>query len=97
MAAAAWKISVQDGLRAYFLQPDGSSRLGIDWTVQLDDGRDKKQVVVRAYLENADSIKTGEESRLVASFVQSLLDSGWTPRDWTGRPGELTTVLLGPS
>jgi hypothetical protein len=44
-----WQIEVTDALPASFIQPDGSSKPGMDWAVSLTRNAEEKRIIVRAY------------------------------------------------
>ncbi len=85
-----WTISVSNGLRASFLQPDGPSRLGTDWLVIMSLGNQQHKVFVRAYADEFPQISKKKESELILGYVARLLDGGWSPSEYRGQPGELT-------
>lgn len=93
MSEPEWQMSIEDGLDAYFFQPDGSSRPGTDWSVALQHGEISYQVMVRAYLTEDATRATRKDSdyqvQMVLEYVSGLLSQGWTPDE----PGDLTVVI----
>jgi hypothetical protein len=92
-----WTLFVKDGLRAHFLQPEGPSRPGTDWAVKLSLGAQQLTVLVRAYADDVAGTTPKRESELVLGHVAWLIDSGWSPTSYTGKPGELVYVPAPPS
>jgi hypothetical protein len=84
-----WTVSVSNALRAHFKQPSGLSRAGADWSVSLVNGAEQRRVFVRAYADEVGKLPAQDESRLVAAFVEGLLEKGWMPDQYGGAPGEL--------
>jgi hypothetical protein len=85
-----WKIFVGQGLHAYFKQPTGPSRSGADWIVDLSPPEGSAapyRVVVRVYDQDVAGQAVGD---LIVQFLRDLIDSGWSPADYRGVPGELT-------
>jgi hypothetical protein len=44
-----WLMRVEGALEAHFMQPSGTSRPGIDWTIGLKRGEELHRVRVRSY------------------------------------------------
>jgi hypothetical protein len=88
-AQSKWQVRVTGSLRAYFKQPDGTSRPGIDWAVSLTSNSKTKRILVRAYDEAVINGHSEQAAQLVLRYVVSLLDSGWSPDDYKSTPGEL--------
>lgn len=83
-------ISVLSALRAHFKQPSGPSRAGADWTVRLSGGEGQEEhITVRTYADEVGRISEDEEAGLVVRHVAQLLESGWSPAQYRGTPGEL--------
>jgi hypothetical protein len=77
------RVTVEKGLVAYFKQPSGCSRPGVDWAIQISGGR-SGMVVVRTYFSSnppQDSEKK-ELAEKAVRFVQRKLEQGWIP--WPG-------------
>ena len=49
----------------------------------------QNRVFVRAYADDVGKIADQDEARLVIAYVASLLESGWSPLQYKGTPGEL--------
>lgn len=86
---AGWTVSVTAALRPHFKQPGGASRAGADWAVTLAGDAGQKKVLVRAYADDVGALPPEDEARLVMAFVGQLIESGWTPEQYRGTPGEL--------
>lgn len=89
MAEAGWNVSVTGALRAHFKQPAGPSRAGADWSVSLVGDGAQHRVMVRTYADDFGSLAEADEARVVVAYVGQLIESGWTPDQYTGKPGEL--------
>jgi hypothetical protein len=92
-----WLMRIEGALSAHFIQPDGSSRPGTDWSVGLKRGDSSYKVVVRAYLSD-DMTKrarsdTQYQGQTVLGYVSDLLAQGWGPE----QGGDLVIVLQNPT
>jgi hypothetical protein len=85
-----WRISVGSALRSSFRQATGPSRPGADWVVELKGDRESKKVLVRIFSDEVVGLTTAQEASVAARYVADLLESGWTPEEYRGQPGELT-------
>jgi hypothetical protein len=86
---SGWQVSVLNGLSAHFEQPSGPSKAGTDWAVWLTNGAGERRILVRIYEDNlAKGPKA--QAKAVLKCVASLLQSGWYPDEYKGKPGELT-------
>src|SRR5262245_2713605 len=78
-----WQMQTAGALFAHFFQPDGSSRDGADWAVQLRQGASTYRVTVRAYLSNDLTKRARKDTRyqgqIVLRYICDLLAEGWTP------------------
>ena len=85
MPEQQWQARIESGLNAHFIQPDGSSRPGIDWVVGLKRGDETQKIFVRAYLADGVSKNTSDDleyqGRTVLQFVFEQLAAGWSPND----------------
>jgi hypothetical protein len=73
-------ITIEQGLTAYFKQPSGPSRPGIDWAIRISGDR-TGTVMVRTYFSSA-SPQQSEQQALAnkaVSFIQKKLAEGWVP------------------
>jgi hypothetical protein len=73
-------VTVVEGLAAYFKQPSGPSRPGVDWAVEIA-GERAGTVIVRTYF-SSDPPKDAERKVLADKavlFVQKKLEEGWIP------------------
>ena len=76
----SYTIAVEEGLEAYFRQPSGPSRPGIDWKICVSGDR-AGSVIVRT-LFSTDPPNDAEKAALAdqaARFVRQKLEQGWTP------------------
>src|SRR6185295_15397601 len=88
--ASAWEIGITKGLRASFKQPDGSSRRGVDWAVELKQGTTVCKILVRTYVAGEGRANVDEETQAVIEHLTNLLRDGWAPESWTGASGEIS-------
>jgi hypothetical protein len=76
----SYRITVQQGLAAHFMQPTGVSLPGIDWMIQIEGPR-RGRVIVRSYLKGR--VATEEEKAVLAQraidLVTRKIESGWDP------------------
>jgi hypothetical protein len=92
-----WLMRIGSGLSAHFFQPDGSSRPGTDWSVELKQGERSYHVMVRAYLSD-DMTKraradTDYQGQTVLGYISDLLEQGWHP----DQGGELEITIQNPT
>lgn len=92
-----WMIRIAGALSAHFFQPDGSSRPGTDWSVELKRGEEVFGVIVRAYLSE-DITKAARkdlnyQGQTVLGYISDLLEQGWTP----DQEQNLSIVIQNPS
>ena len=90
-------MRIAGALSAHFFQPDGSSRPGTDWSVELKQGERIYHVMVRAYLSE-DMTKRAQgdteyQGQTVLGYISDLLDQGWTP----DQGGELEITIQNPT
>jgi hypothetical protein len=88
-----WTASVEGALRAHFNQPDGTSRPGMHWNIELRRGASEYKIFVLAYLADAVSPEARADlqwqAQSVVRYVFDRLEQGWTPAD-----GELPPITL---
>ena len=91
-----WLMRIEGALDAHFIQPDGSSRPGTDWSVGLKRGTDVYSVLVRSYLApdvlpqvRQDTVYQGQT---VMGYLHDLTQQGWTP----DQPREHVVVIGNP-
>ena len=89
-AQSGWQIEVTGAPAAHFIQPDGSSKPGMDWAVSLTRASEAKRIIVRAYDDAVISASPEDGAHLVLLYVVSLLNSGWSPDKFEFVPGALT-------
>lgn len=82
----SWRITVQSGLRAHFLQQNGPSKPGTDWAVELHNGASGYRIFVRAYAEDVTGLTAEQEQKVVVGFLRKLIQEGWTPPQCYGKP-----------
>ena len=85
---SGWQLSILSGLSAHFKQPGGSSKAGTDWIVSLVNSAGEKRILVRMYDDHA-AKEPNAKAAAILNYVGSLLQSGWSPDQYMGEPGEL--------
>jgi hypothetical protein len=97
MSNTEWLMRIEGALSAHFIQTDGSSRPGTDWSVGLKHGDQTYNVMVRAYLSDditpqakADNDYQG---KTVMGYLNDLINQGWHP----DQPHDLTIVIQNPT
>lgn len=86
-SGTGWNVTVLGNfMRAHFKQADGPSRPGILWAVVISDGKVETKVLVQSY---DTGLAPEQDAQRVMSHMAKLIQSGWTPEDYTGAPGEL--------
>ena len=97
MDESQWLMRIEGSLEAHFIQPDGSSRPGVDWAVGLKRGESTYKVFVRSYLSEDATRQTRADTeyqaRTVMGYLNDLLDQGWTP----DQPEGLSIVIQNPA
>ena len=92
-----WLMRVEGALSAHFFQPDGSSRPGTDWSVEMKRGENIYHVMVRAYLSEDMTRRaradTEYQGQTVLGYISDLLAQGWTP----GQVDELSITIQNPT
>src|SRR5436853_6781381 len=78
-----WRVTVTDGLNAFFKQANGPSKPGTDWVAVLRRGSDERRVLVRTYCEESLQGSPQQASRAV-QYVAELLNKGWKPENFDG-------------
>jgi hypothetical protein len=73
-------VTVKNGLKAYFKQPNGVSRPGVDWAIQIT-GEQAVTVVVRTYFSTDPPRETERPAMAekAARFIAKKLATGWFP------------------
>ena len=76
-------VTVEKGFTAYFKQPSGRSRPGVDWAIQISGAR-SGMVVVRTYFSSNPPQDTERKAlaEKAVLFVERKLEQGWIP--WPG-------------
>jgi hypothetical protein len=75
------KITLEKGLSAYFKQPSGPSRPGVQWFVQIY-GQQESLVLVRTYY-SSNSPQESEKQEMAEKairVVKQKLEQGWIPK-----------------
>jgi hypothetical protein len=91
MTKKRWKISVVNKLDGKFPQKSGPEKPGTECSVVMNDGSGDQHLVVRIY---ADNVSRGpKQATAVTAYLNGLLESGWTPADYQGAPGELLVPM----
>ena len=92
-----WQMRIKGALSAHFFQPDGSSRPGTDWAVELKQGERNYPVMVRAYLSEDLTKRTRADTeyqrQTVLGYINDLLAQGWRP----DQDGELEITIQNPT
>jgi hypothetical protein len=74
-------ITVEKGLAAYFKQPSGESRPGVDWLVRISGAR-AGTALVRTYFSTSPP-QEAEKQLLAAkavAFIRNKLEQSWIPK-----------------
>jgi hypothetical protein len=91
MFKKSWRVSVVSTLDGHFAQKSGPNKPGADCTVSIRKWFGEQRINVRIY---ADNVSRGpKRSIAVVAFVNTLLQSGWTPDEYKGEPGELVVPM----
>lgn len=90
--AKGLEVRVLQGLRAHFKQPSGPSRAGTDWLISLTDSSGERKIFVRTYADEVGPLPPEQEAQLAAEYVGHLIQSGWSPEQYQGEPGELVAA-----
>lgn len=81
--AGPWQMRITGGLSAHFKQPDGPSRPGTDWSVELKRGDEVRATTVRTlYAEDLWRKLQNDTtylSRTAMQYLGDLLNQGWHP------------------
>jgi hypothetical protein len=84
-----FNVRVVDGLRAHFKQPAGPSRPGTEWAISLTSSAGERQIFVRTYADDFGQLSQEQEAQLALEYVGHLIQTGWSPEQYRGEPGEL--------
>ena len=97
MSDTQWLMRIDGALQAHFKQPDGTSRPGADWAVELKNGEKVYKVFVRAYLspDMTPQARADQEyqGHTVMGYVNDLLTHGWHP----DKGGNLAITIQNPT
>jgi hypothetical protein len=72
-------LKIVNGLRAHFIQPDGTSRPGTDWIVSCKNGAVESRVIVRTYSDRTPRGTPEQHASAAMTFVARKLEDGWAP------------------
>ncbi len=75
-------LNIEDALTAYFNQPNGPSRPGIDFAIRIE-GDNPAKVIVRTYF-SSDPPQAVEQGMMAAKaifFLRDKLASGWPAKE----------------
>ena len=74
-------ITIENGLAAYFKQPSGPSRAGVDWAVRIA-GERAGMVIVRTYFSSSPPQETEKQALAdkAVQFIHKKLGQGWVPQ-----------------
>lgn len=91
MSKQTWRISVVSKADDRFPQKSGPPKPGTDCTVLIGNRSTEHRVIVRIY---ADNVSRGpKQAGAVLAYINSLLESGWTPAQYQGAPGEIVVPM----
>jgi len=78
---SGWSAATVDLLEASFRQPDGTTRIGVDWAVELTRGAEKVRVFQRTYLELSrdPDPPVSYVAQVVLTRVMERIAQGWDP------------------
>jgi hypothetical protein len=89
-----WLMRIENGLEAHFKEPNGGSRPGVDWAIDMKNGEKVYRVRVRALLADDASARTRKDekyqARTAMQYLDSLLTEGWHPDE-----ERLHTIYIG--
>lgn len=84
-----WIGSIEEALNAHFTQPDGTSRPGTHWRVDLTRGEQAYTTLVLTYRPDGIAPDVETQARVVLRYVFDRLAAGWTPEH-----GDLPPITL---
>lgn len=94
MAPQQWTLRVTNGLAAYFVQPDGPSRPGVVWSLQIARGDERYTAMVKTLFTDDATRATRRDDQYQAQTAMQYLDDrlrqGWHPVN-----DEEHTIFLG--
>jgi len=85
MSEQPWSMSVTNGLTAHFKVPDGPSREGTMWSINLTRGDEKYGAMVKGLLADDATKATRNDaayqSQTAMEYLNDRLNNGWHPKD----------------
>ena len=85
MSEQPWSMHVSKGLTAHFKVPDGPSREGTMWSINLTRGDERDVAVVRGLLADDATSATRKDATYQAQtameYLNDRLNSSWHPKD----------------
>lgn len=85
MPEQPWSMRVSKGLTAHFKVPDGPSREGTMWSVNLTRGDEHYAAMVKGLLAddatNATRKDATYQAQTAMDYLNDRLNNGWHPRD----------------
>lgn len=85
MSAQLWSMRVSNGLAAHFKVPDGPSREGTMWSVNLARGEEHYVAMVKGLLSDDATKATREDAtyqtQTAMQYLNDRLNNGWHPKD----------------
>jgi hypothetical protein len=81
------QLSIESGLRANYLQDEGPSRPGTDWSVVLSGVDAEERLSVRTYEDGTPRESAEEHATAVLAYLEQLLEEGWSPDEESGSRG----------
>jgi hypothetical protein len=99
--AEPWMMRVEGGLAAHFKVPNGPSRPGVHWAVDLKQGDKTYKVLVKALFADdaTPDTKANQEyqAQVAMQYLNDCLSKGWHPDQqmehtiYISNPGEAGT------
>ena len=84
-----FNVRVMQGPRAQFKQASGPSRPGADWAISLTNSAGERRILVRTYADDIGPLSPEREAQLAVEYIGNLNQTGWSPDQYRGEPGEL--------
>jgi hypothetical protein len=107
MSEPLWSMRADNGLAAHFNMPDGPSREGTMWSINLTRGEEHYVAMVKGVLADDATTATRRDAAYQAQtamqYLNDRLNDGWHPKDAVehtihiGNPLGMTGVTLSPA
>ena len=99
MPEQAWSMRITNGLSAHFKMPEGPSREGTLWSVNLVRGDEHYVATVKGLLaDNATKATRKDDvyqSQTALLYLNDQLNNGWHPRDEIEHTIQISNPLSG--